>query len=334
MFIATRIRLTIWYLLIIMLISSMFSVAIYRILTNELERGFHRISERYTQAYRSLQPIQLQELEPSYLQASESRILWVLIDINSIIFVVSAIGGYILAGVTLKPIRSMMEEQNRFITDASHELRTPITALKSEIEVYIRGKKHTVKSADDILKSNLEEVNNLQILSDSLIELAQQKKPQKQNSFTPVSLSIVVQNAVKKIQKAAKQKNIAIETKMNTYTVQGNEERLIQLFTLLLDNAVKYSFEKTTIKISAHQTDGSITIAIQDEGIGIEAKDIPHIFDRFYRADISRTKQEIPGYGLGLSIAKKIVTEHSGSIAVQSELHKGTTFTIAIPMTK
>ncbi len=334
MFTTARITLTIWYLLIIMLISIMFSFSIYHILTNELDRSFHRITQRYSQEFGALAPqMNPQLLEPSYLQASEDRIQWILIYVNCIIFGVSGIGGYILAGFTLRPIKQMMDEQNRFVTDVSHELRTPITSLKSEIEVYLRSKHRTKEEADALLVSNLEEVNNLHILSDNLIQLVREQKSQRHVS-TPISLQHVLQMAMKKTEKLAKQKNISIKKPTRDLRVKGDKDSLSQVFAILLDNAIKYSPKKTVITITIHMVDDKAAIQITDQGMGIEEAAIPHIFDRFYRADISRTKQEIPGYGLGLSIAKKIITEHHGHIAVKSILGNKTTFTVFLPLEK
>ncbi len=335
MFTTARITLTVWYLLIIMLISIMFSFSIYNILTKELDREFHHITDRYSQQYGPLPPsVNPQLLEPSYLQASEDRVKWILIYVNMIIFGVSGVGGYILAGLTLRPIKKMVDEQNRFVTDASHELRTPLTSLKSEIEVYLRGKNHTTEEANAILNSNLEEVNSLQTLSDNLIELAQYKKSHQQQMRTSIFMQDAIAGAVKKVQKIAKQKNIILNIHTQGEKVYADEASLVQLFGIFLDNAIKYSPKNTTVSIQTHQTDGNIRITITDQGRGIAEKDIPHIFDRFYRADTSRTKQDTPGYGLGLSIAKKIVADHHGSISVTSAVGKGTTFTITLPVGK
>ena len=333
MFTTARIKLTVWYLLIIMLISVMFSFTLYRTLTAELERGFHRISQRYTEEYGLIpQSATPDVLEPAYLQATEDRIIWTLVYINLIILGVSGVGGYILAGVTLKPIREMVDEQNRFVTDASHELRTPLTSLRSEIEVYLREKKPTLVEAHALITSNLEEVNNLQILSDRLIQLAQYQQSPKQQVFAAIALGEVLEHAIKKAQKPANQKHIALHASIEPCSIQGDNESLVQIFSILLDNAIKYSPKNTTVTIRAKKIDDSVAVTVTDEGIGIEEKDKKHIFDRFYRADTSRTKQDIPGYGLGLSIAKKIIHQHKGSIQVTSAIDKGTTFTVQLPI--
>lgn len=332
MFERARIKLTIWYLLIIMLISVMFSLAIYRILTGELDNEVRHVATRYLQEFGPIPPGQRIIIESNAIEGAENRIKYSLIYINLVILGVAGIGGYILAGITLKPIKNMIEEQKRFITDASHELRTPLTSLKSEIEVYLRSKQHTIKESDVLLKSNLEEVNKLQYLSDSLIQLANPSQPQNTKALTKVSLKNVLEKAKIKYEMAAKQKNIIIQVSEKDYSILGNQDNLVQLFGIFIDNAIKYSPQKSIVRISMKKTDPFIQVSITDKGIGIAEKDISHIFDRFFRADISRTKQNVSGYGLGLSIAKDIVKSIDGEIAVKSNPGKGTTFTINLPV--
>lgn len=145
-------------------------------------------------------------------------------------------------------------------------------------------------------------------------------------------LSEVIDHAVKKVLPLAKKKHIEIQSQQpEQYSLKGDKQSLKQLFVILLDNAIKYSSSKTTVTITTKKSDHSVSIDIADQGIGIEKKDISRIFDRFYRIDNSRTRQEVSGYGLGLSIAKKIVDEHKGTLSVKSEKGKGTTFTIQLP---
>src|SRR3989344_858512 len=176
MFQSARIKLTIWYTLIIMLISLSFSLAIYKVLGSELDRldRTQRLRiERGLPERPFLTPsTDLDQriprrffLDPELLKETRERLGLILALINLVILAISAASGYFLSGRTLKPIKEMVEEQNRFITDASHELRTPLTTLKTEIEVNLRNKKLSVEEAKAILKSNLEEVNNLQVLS-------------------------------------------------------------------------------------------------------------------------------------------------------------------------
>lgn len=339
MFHTARLKLTAWYLLIIMLISISFSVAIYRSLTAELGR-LARVEElrqerRLPQLFIGAPPNELPPalLDPDVIAETNQRLILRLLGINILILVGSSVAGYFLAGKTLKPIGEMMEEQNRFITDASHELRTPLTSLKSEIEVNLRNKNITIEDTKRLLQSNLEEVNNLQVLSDGLIKLTQYQKEHNGLPMGTVSLKSVSQEAIRKISAAAKTKNINIVSAVQPATLTGNQPALTELFVIFLDNAVKYSKKQKTIRMGSKRTDGHIRIEIADEGIGIDQKDIPHLFDRFYRADKSRTKSDVNGYGLGLSIAKQIIEQHHGSVAVESSINHGTTFTITLPVT-
>jgi signal transduction histidine kinase len=138
--------------------------------------------------------------------------------------------------------------------------------------------------------------------------------------------------ATQKVSAIATAKDIVIENKVDNIHLKGNETTLTELLVILLDNAIKYSESKTTIKITSYQHDNYAYIKIADQGQGIAKLDLPHIFDRFYRSDLSRSKKETNGYGLGLSIAKKIVEDHKGSIKVKSILGKGSIFTIKLPI--
>lgn len=339
MFQSARLKLTAWYLVLIMAISIVFSIVIYQGITQEIDRSLRMQQFRI---YRIQHPdaapptfvISPNNLPIDYSEIYESatnRIRLVLILINAGIFLLAGGAGYFLAGRTLRPIQEMVDEQNRFITDASHELRTPLTALRSEIEVNLRDEKLSLEEAKSLLASNLEEVENLQSLSDNLLQLAQHQQPQVIEVKSAISLADVLEEAVHKVQSLAKKKYITIEQKkVGTIKVNGDKQSLIQLFVILLENAIKYSSEKTIVSITTKSVDHMIHVLVSDEGIGIDKKDIPHIFDRFYRADSSRTKQDVSGYGLGLAIAKKIIEGHNGEISVKSEKNKGTTFTVQL----
>ncbi len=327
MFQKARSKLTAWYLCIIMFVSVSFSMGMFRILTMELDR-IERI-ERVQISRRFPQPPAF--LDPELIEETKQRLILRLVAINVLILTGSAAAGYFLAGRTLKPIADMVDEQNRFITDASHELRTPLTSLKSEIEVNLRDKELSLDQAKTLLKSNLEEVNSLQVLSDGLIRLTQYSAPS-EPAVTDVSLAVIAGEAVRRIAHAAKQKQIAITNNIPNIKTQGNQTALTELFVIFLDNAIKYSPKQKTIHLTGKKSDGHVVIDIADQGFGIAEKDIPHLFDRFYRADKSRTKINVPGYGLGLSIAKQIVDQYNGTIRVTSALNKGTTFTIELPV--
>jgi len=328
MFKSARIKLTAWYLLIIMVISLCFSVVIYKMLTFELDR-FERMQR--SRIERRL-PDNFFFIDQDLIRETKNRLKMTLFLINITILGTSAVAGYFLAGRTLRPISEMVNEQNRFISDSSHELRTPLTSLKTEIEVGLKDGKLTLAEAKKLLESNLEEVNNLQKLSDGLIKLTQYQKGHNGLAIEKISLLEVVSEAAGKVSKLSKVKSITIENRVKDFKVDAEKQSIIELFIILLDNAIKYSHENTKIFLEAKKTDGMVEVMVKDQGVGIEEKDIPHLFDRFYRADKSRTKSDVQGYGLGLSIAKQIVDKHRGTILVKSKLGEGTTFTIRLPI--
>jgi len=319
MFKNARIKLTAWYLLIIMIISISFSLVIYRGLMGEVHRFSRMQKLRFF-------------IDEDLITEIKQRIILSLGIINTIIFITSGALGYFLAGKTLKPIQEMVEEQNRFISDASHEFRTPLTALKSSLEVNLRDKNLSIEEAKKIMGENINDVNHLQKLSDSLLQLSQYEKPQIYSNFKKVSLKQIIEESINKITPLAKNKNINIKNSTINVYLKGSKYGLIDLFVILLDNAVKYSGEKSTISINAKKIDHSISISIEDKGIGIDKKDIPHLFDRFYRSDKARSKKGVDGYGLGLSIAKKIVDQHKGLIVIESKLKKGTSVMVRLPI--
>lgn len=334
MFESARVRLTAWYLLIIMSVSILFSLVIYTGINDELKRFEMReaiIQEQIEQTFPFLPDEQKPRVDMQPINAARARLITSLVFINLVILLASGVAGYFLAGRTLKPIRDMVDQLNRFISDASHELRTPITSLRSEMEVGLRNKRMTLPQAKKLIESNLEEVVHLQSLSDNLLELTQYENMNGAGAFVSCSLLTVVQEAVKNVQGQAKKKKITIHNSVKEITVFGSADRLRELFTILLDNAVKYSKTGGAVTIEGASKGATAIVTVADEGIGIGKKELPYIFDRFYRADESRT---VKGFGLGLSIAKKIVDLHKGTIKVTSALHKGTTFTVHLPVHK
>lgn len=330
MFQSARLKLTAWYLVIIMLVSITFSVAFYRAATIEINRvmvRIHFLQAQNKQVILFAQPAPVITLEQ--LQDVKRRLQVSLIIINGIILVLAGGAGYFLAGRTLRPIQEMVDEQNQFISDASHELRTPIATLRAEMEASLLEKHVSDKEARKLIASNLEELGRLQELANSLLRLAHVDR-KKGIFIESISLNEVITTAFKKVSAVAQKKQITFVMDIGKGKIKGDKQSLIEVFVNLFDNAIKYSAEKTKVTVSSKLKKHSIIIRIMDEGRGIASEDIIHIFDRFYRADKSRSHAD--GYGLGLSIVKKIVISHGGSIHVESALNKGTTFILTFPL--
>lgn len=318
MFKEARIKLTVWYLAIIMAISLSFSCVIYVGINRELSR-IEDFQKARIQGIVKGNPVFFENIPTSdidVLGETRIRIISTLAFINLSILILSGLGGYFLAGQTLDPIKKMMDKQKEFVSNASHELRTPLTSLKTEIEVAIRDKKLTLKDARSLLSSNLEDVDKIQKLSNYLLKLNRYEKDDR-IPFTNVDLKEVVTKAVGNFK-------YKFNLNLQKSIVKGSEDSLVDLAMVLLDNAVKYGNGK---KIEVRTKKGRI-LEVVDHGDGIAKEDISHIFERFYRADASRNKNKSESYGLGLSIAKSIVEMHKGAIEVKSKLGQGTTFRV------
>lgn len=312
-------------------VSISFSLGIYFEVNQELSRidVFQRARiQRITNGI-VVPPVTLPQ-DVDAIAEARARIILILAAVNILILLASGVGGYFLAGQTLDPIAQMMKEQKEFVSNASHELRTPITSLKTEIEVALRDKKMTAADARNILRSNLEDINNMQKLSNYLLELHRYQDSEEKIVRKKVDLVAAVSKAIDKISVIAKNANVRIVPKFEPATVMGDEGSLIELATILMDNAIKYGKKGGKIIVRVNRVGKNSQFSVQDFGVGIAPADIPHIFDRFYRAEASRNKERIEGYGLGLAIAKSIVDQHGGEISVKSKEGKGSTFTVII----
>lgn len=328
MFKSARIKLTLWYQLIIMAISLLFSLIIFQLQIGEAENLLQRQRLRIQRAD-YLVPIGNQVVDTEILEEARENLLRNLLGINLGVLVLAGAAGYFLSGRTLKPVEDMVEDQKRFISDASHELRTPLATMKTELEVNLKSR-HLPLSFRNILKSSLEEVDKMSYLSEKLLHLAS-FEGRSHATFTKVSLKEVTESVINKFQKAAQTKKIKIYPDLTTAWVWGEETALQEAIGTILDNAIKYSPPDSQINLTIKGAKGHWELKIQDFGVGIKAGDLPFIFRRFYRADQSRSKTKTEGFGLGLAIAKTIIDSHQGTIDVSSTPDMGTTFTISLP---
>lgn len=348
MFKSARVKLTAWYLLIIMTISLSFSGVIYYGTSREMERSFRRIDLRHRAEELGIPlprffsfpedlPLRLRETAPRYFFAEDlaearKRLLLNLVGINGVILAVSALAGYFLAGRTLAPIENSLEEQKRFVADASHELRTPLTALKTTMEVALRDKKMNLTEAKKIINDNLHSVDDLKSLSDKLLSLTRYQSNGGSLTFAEVDIREVIEKAVKKMESVAKEKKVRLGLKVKSEKLKGNAESLEEMMLIFLDNAVKFTPKGGRVTIETEVRGQKLEVRVKDTGVGIAKEDLPHIFDRFYRADQSRSRQKVDGFGLGLSLAKKIIEIHKGTVGVESKMGEGTSFSIKLPI--
>lgn len=330
-----RIKLTLWYVLILMSISCMFSLVIYAGVTRNIEASFTRTQNRI----KTLTPNSRRTLvTPSdsfdslfidEIKATKRFVLLNLLLANGFIAAAATIASYVLAGKSLQPVEKVLKEQQRFVANASHELRTPLTSLKTTIEVSLREKDLPLKYQNS-LRRNLEDVDALNLLIDKLLQLASFEN--RNDQFTTCNIDELLSKAIQTMKPLANEKSIQITSKIQHQQIKANESAIMELIYILLDNAIKYSQYGSEVYVGNTKTSNYVTLKVRDAGIGIPKKDLPHIFNRFYQVDSARTHSKKSGFGLGLSVAKQIVTNHNGKIIVQSQVGVGTTVVVKLPI--
>lgn len=325
---SVALRLTLIYLAIIMALSIGFSVLLYNISARELTHSFP--AKAIVTQYIGPNDFDFNSYRQQRIQQSENSLKVNLVLLNIGTLLLGAVLSYEFARRSLQPIEEAFEAQGRFTADASHELRTPLTAMQTSIEVGLRNPKLTLDGAKTLLGDTLDEVKKLSALSNGLLKLTRPDGGDMPK--VPVQLNKVTIEAVDQLELAASNKHILIQNDVGKEQVLGDRVSLKELVVILLDNAIKYSSEKTTITLTSKPQGKFVYLSVADQGVGMKAIDAEHIFDRFYRADQSRSRDHhVEGYGLGLSIAQKVAEAHGGTIEVRSKPGDGSTFTIKLP---
>lgn len=240
-------------------------------------------------------------------------------------------GSYFMAGRALKPIRASWEKQKSFVADASHELRTPLSVIQTNLELVMENRNETVESQLKWLENiNMENKHMTRLVNDLLL-LARTDTDQQLLEMKEFPISDSIKEAVTAFMPVAEEKKIKLEHSITQgLHFFGDESRIKQLAVILLDNAVKFTPSGGCISFTLAGSKAGVDVTVSDTGIGINKEDIGRIFERFYRADKARSGEN-PGTGLGLSIASWIVKEHHGTINVESEYEKGSTFKVVLP---
>ncbi len=325
MFKSATLKLTVWYAAIVISISILFSVVIYSIASSEVRARITTLQRTAPPQYRANVEL-FEAMRDTQIRAAESSLVGGLVVTNLIIWFAGGFGSYYLARKTLRPIEDAHEAQSRFTSDASHELRTPLTSMKVELEVALRDPSLSKNEMRELLDSNLEEVNKLTKLSQTLLQLS--RLDHDNIVREKIDLNAIAKTSVERFNKIAPRVELHQSRKLH---VLANEVNVEELMTILLDNALKYSPPGSNVHVTLLKQKHMSGFSVVNEGEGIAADNLPHIFDRFYRSDQSRTDGSKNGYGLGLSLAKKIVELHDGELTVSSAPQQETTFTVLLP---
>jgi len=234
-----------------------------------------------------------------------------------------------LSSWALRPVEIAWLQQKQFIADASHELKTPLTVLLANMDILEENENDTIKNQIKWINSSKQEAMQMKTLLEEMLFLAKTDKSKREITFEKINVSDILISQILSLEVIAFEKNIDInyENVQEDLYINANEKQIQSLFSILLENACKYSNENTVINVSLKKEQEKIKFEINNFGPIIPKTELTHIFERFYRVEKSRNKEH-GGYGLGLSIAKKITDNHNMKIWAESNEQKGTSFKI------
>jgi len=316
-------KLMLSYLSVIMVMSIMFSLVLYATSVHEFDKP----------PTGDLKGAQLQDPDHVFDEwigrrsaDGKASLAIRLIALNVGTLLVGGALSYVLARRTLRPIEKSLDEQDQFVADASHELRTPITSALLSNEIALKNKGLTLADAKAIIEGNVQDMQELKKLSDEL--LYEPHGGQMTVALAEVDIRKVVDDAARSLGVVAHQQGSTINNEATSLTVTTDVEKLQKVLIILIENALKYSAKGSTVTIASKSSSTDIEIIVSDQGVGIDASDLSQIFRRFYRADHSRSG--VVGHGLGLSIAQKYAADMGAVISVKSSINVGSEFTIKL----
>lgn len=336
MFRSARLKLTLFYLGIIALfnLTVTLSVRVYAehefLRSNNIQRGeVQQWVVRFFETDAPRSELAIQDIQAQQAQIVREHLNTGLFFINLAALALGGLLSYWFAGRTLRPIEEAHETQARFTADASHELRTPLANMRLENEVFLRQKSFTEEEGRDQIKSNLEDVQRLEQLSNNLLALHQYGQAGLERNF--VVVKHLVTEAKNRIKATAEAKRVKVTTHITEANVQVHQESMVQLMDILLDNALKYGAKGGEVYITGEEKGSRYILSVKDKGPGLAQSDIPHLFDRLYRGDKARSGY-VAGYGLGLALAKEIAVANGAYITARNNPDGGACFEVSMEL--
>jgi signal transduction histidine kinase len=266
------------------------------------------------------------------LEVELSQLQWVLGIGGIVVLGLTGMGSVWLTQQSLQPIRHNLQQLQQFTVDASHELRSPLTAVKISVDL-LQSESADMIPADrhriEVISKGIEQIR---YLVEDLLLLTRMDVHLTAHEWQLIAVDEVLEDLLALLEFQAQDRQITLESKLlSAVNVNGNNAQLPRLFRNLLDNALKYTPAGGTVTVTMQRTHDAVTVRIIDTGMGIAGAHLPLVFDRFWRADINRA-DESGGLGLGLAIAQSIARSHRGEITVDSQLHLGSCFQVKLPL--
>ena len=264
------------------------------------------------------------------VQETVNRLVLVLLPLGLGGLGLAAVGGLYMARRAVRPAQKSFDRQRAFIADASHELKTPLTLIKASTEVLQRGlaEKEDKELADDVLT----ETERMSVILSDLLTAARIDAGQLTIRQETFDLAGVISAVVDRFGTRAASAGIRLEVEVEgKLPALGDQERTEQILTVLLDNALTYTPRDGSVAVAGHTRDGFVETIVEDTGPGIPPEHLPHIFERFYRVDASRSRTSRGGTGLGLAIARDLVRAQQGSLKAENAKGGGAVFRLTLP---
>ncbi len=304
--------------------------------TRLIEGRTKQIGLRYIHNFRSsFVPVQnagYLQIQVDTKQTDEAfqNFLVTMLLLVPVVAVVAGGAGYLFCGKAVAPVSQSFRVLRRFVDDAGHELRTPVAIISASLETLdqsLSDHKENLEVIDKVSRAS----RRLKTLSSDLVTLASMESPELELTRSPIDVAVLVGNVGEDFEHAAQEKNITLICEPGSAaTLMGNSDALQRMLSNVLDNAIRYTPSGGTVKITGAVHNSNVDIVVEDTGIGIPAESLKHVFDRFYRVDKARTREQ-GGTGLGLSIARAIAEAHGGTITVESHPGEGSKFTVMLP---
>ena len=265
------------------------------------------------------------------LYSGLQKATYALIFLGVLALIIATVIGHIMAGRAIIPMKEAYDKQKQFAADASHELRTPLAVVMASAELLLADKSITNPFLREVIEDLKGEVKKMSKLVSDLLTVARSDNNAFKVKFQKLDLGKLLEQNVRMMTPLAEKKKVSlIGADFRKVTIQGDEQKIKQLILILVDNAIKYTPAGGRVFVTLEKAeDDRVIFSVQDSGIGIAREDQEKIFERFYRVDKARSR-EMGGNGLGLSIATEILHLHDGRIKVESELGKGTKFTVEL----